>query len=98
MVLVFESTTNVNNKMKIQISEGKTDRPSINHDVVRVFFSRSRFDNGYGFFIPENLVYAQLEASDRELYSEQGEFIIDDTAVEDLQDAGCTYPPIPKHS
>ena len=79
--------------MKIQVTEGKTDRPEFNENVARVFFQGHVADNGYGFFIPEHLVFAQLSHSQRLNYSELDRFVIDDAIVEELQEAGFTYPP-----
>ena len=79
--------------MKIQIGEGRTKNPEFNKNVVRVFFQRCIADNGYGFFIPEHLVYAKLPPFQMLAYDELDRFEIDDAAVEELQDAGFTYPP-----
>jgi hypothetical protein len=74
---------------KIQITEGRSGNKELNH-IVRVFVNK---DWGYGYWVPETLVFSKLNDMQKEVYMEgdcrqQFEIPIED--AQHLIDRGCT--------
>lgn len=77
--------------MIIHITEGKSEHPKHNENMVRVFFAS---DYDYGFFIKECLVFDVLNDFQKSRYTKHDKFGINEKTAELLKQNGLGKPDI----